>query len=130
VIRLALSSCDTFALRTSFPIIGVAILQVPPGTPRNACHLVSVAHTADRPQAILTWTAWGCVARLARPDEVAYTPAPRPLRRGRRAIVAPDRVFFLRHGMTCDYAPGTSLKVVYTENEDGVMDVVSIQPGS
>ena len=45
-------------------------------------------------------------------------------------IVAPDRVFFLRHGMTCDYAPGTSLKVVYTENEDGVMDVVSIQPGS
>ena len=45
-------------------------------------------------------------------------------------IVAPDRVFFLRHGMACDYAPGTSLKVGYTENEDGVMDVVSIQPGS
>jgi len=52
----------------------------------DACHLVSVAHAADRPQAILTLTAWGCVARLARPDEVAYTSASRPLRRGRRAV--------------------------------------------
>jgi hypothetical protein len=42
-------------------------------------------------------------------------------------IVAPDSVFFLRNGMTCDYAPGVLLKVVYTETNDGVNDVVSIQ---
>jgi hypothetical protein len=42
-------------------------------------------------------------------------------------IMTPDRIFFLRNGMTCAYAPGTRLKVVYTENDDGVKDVVSIQ---
>jgi len=42
-------------------------------------------------------------------------------------IVAPNRILFLRNGMTCAYAPGTRLKVVYTENDDGVKDVVSIQ---
>ena len=42
-------------------------------------------------------------------------------------IVAPDGILFLRNGMTCAYAPGTRLKVVYTGNDDGVKDVVSIQ---
>jgi hypothetical protein len=43
--------------------------------------------------------------------------------------VAPDSVFFLRNGMACAYAPGTRVQVVYRENDDGVKDVVSIQPG-
>jgi hypothetical protein len=42
-------------------------------------------------------------------------------------IILPDLVLFLRNGMTCAYAPGTRLKVAYTENADGVKDVVSIQ---
>ena len=42
-------------------------------------------------------------------------------------ILAPDSVFFLRHGTTCAYGPGTRIQVVYAENDDGVMDVVSIQ---
>jgi hypothetical protein len=29
--------------------------------------------------------------------------------------------------MTCAYGPGTRIQVVYAENDDGVMDVVSIQ---
>jgi len=45
-------------------------------------------------------------------------------------IMTPDRIFFLRNGMTCAYAPGTRLKVVYTENDDGVKDVVSLQAAS
>jgi hypothetical protein len=44
-------------------------------------------------------------------------------------IAAPDSVFFLRNGLTCAYAPGTRVQVVYRENDDGVKDVVSIQPG-
>jgi hypothetical protein len=42
-------------------------------------------------------------------------------------IVAPDSIFFLRKGTICAYPPGTRVQVVYTENDAGVNDVISIQ---
>lgn len=42
-------------------------------------------------------------------------------------VVGHSSVFFLRNGTTCPYAPGTMLRVLYTENGDGVRDVDAIR---
>jgi hypothetical protein len=42
-------------------------------------------------------------------------------------VVGHSSVFFLRNGTTCPYASGTMLRVLYTENGDGVRDVDAIQ---
>jgi hypothetical protein len=43
-------------------------------------------------------------------------------------IVGHDTVFFLRNGLACAYAPGTMIRVVYTEDADGVRNVDAIWP--
>jgi hypothetical protein len=42
-------------------------------------------------------------------------------------IVLGDSVLFLRHGMTCNYAIGTNLKVLYTELKNGRRNVDEIR---
>ncbi len=42
-------------------------------------------------------------------------------------VVGHSSVLFLRNETACPYPPGTMLRVLYTENADGVRDVDAIQ---